>query len=322
VKGALHLLPAPDGQAIYEIASVEPGNQLVVRRYVADTQNKLERAANLTAPLGGAPAVGQKSILLPLADGTLVRLALPLTAEGGTLAGPDWRAGHFVTEQPGFAVWLGGDDFLTTNGQKGLTWWSFDNQEWRSRPEGKNARRPTRELDHSIVAPPLVLTRPGDKIPLRLCVAEASGTIHLLEGEELKTVRQWALKGKLTSGPFLRDGKVGCVVDRRRLVWLDPAKDKEWLWQYESPGDEIVGQPQLVEGALIVAHLSGRFIGLDPATGQFRGPGFTLKASVAPAANPVAFGPSRLFAPLTDGTVLLLPQEHFRSGPRHKGASK
>jgi outer membrane protein assembly factor BamB len=317
----LNLLPDPEGQAIYEIASVEPGNQLLVRRCLANSPDKLERTANLTAPLGGAPAVGSKSILLPLADGTLVRLALPLTAEGGTLAGPDWRAGNFGTEQLGYAVWLGGDDFLTTNGQRGLTWWSFDNKEWRSRPEGKNARRPTQELAYPIVAPPLVLTRPGNKVPLRLCVADASGTIHLLEGDELKPVRQWVLKGKLTAGPFLRDGKVGCVVERRRLVWLDPGKDGEWLWHYESPGGEIVGQPQLVEGVVLVAHLSGRFVGLDPVTGKPRGPGFTLKASVAPAASPVAFGPGRLFAPLTDGTVLLLSLEDFRSGAANKGGS-
>jgi hypothetical protein len=36
-----------------------------------------------------------------------------------------------------------------------------------------------------------------------------------------------------------------------------------------------------------------------------------LKASAAPAAAPVAFGERRLFAPLTDGTVLLLTLEQL-----------
>ncbi len=48
-------------------------------------------------------------------------------------------------------------------------------------------------------------------------------------------------------------------------------------------------------------------MGLDAATGQARGPGYQLRVSVGPAAAPVGFGPGRAFAPLTDGTALLLP---------------
>jgi hypothetical protein len=63
---------------------------------------------------------------------------------------------------------------------------------------------------------------------------------------------------------------------------------------------------------LLVADQSGRFVGLDPATGRRLGPGYTLRASAAPAASPVAFGPHRAFAPLSDGTVLLLSLFHLR----------
>jgi len=57
----------------------------------------------------------------------------------------------------------------------------------------------------------------------------------------------------------------------------------------------------------VLAHQNGRFVSLDPATGKVQGKGFALQANVAPAAAPVAFGADRIFAPLTDGTVLLLP---------------
>src|SRR5205085_812323 len=102
------------------------------------------------------------------------------------------------------------------------------------------------------------------------------------------------------------------IVDRKRLVWLDPAKDKP-AWEYTAESDSIVGQPQLVgKNLLVIAEQSGRYVGIDPATGQQQGKGYTLKASVAPAATPVAFGPDRVFAPLTDGTVMLLSMDHFR----------
>jgi hypothetical protein len=58
---------------------------------------------------------------------------------------------------------------------------------------------------------------------------------------------------------------------------------------------------------LVVASLDGHFVALDPATGKRRGPGYTLRANVAPAVAPVLWQPGLLFAPLTDGTVLLLP---------------
>jgi hypothetical protein len=122
------------------------------------------------------------------------------------------------------------------------------------------------------------------------------------------------LGGKnITAGPFSRGKWVGCVVDRRRLVWFDPGKDQP-LWGYGTPrNDELVGQPHLVGDVLLVADATGRFVGLDPETGKERGPGYELQAAVAPATAPVAFGKDRAFVPLTDGTVLLLPMRHFRA---------
>jgi hypothetical protein len=147
---------------------------------------------------------------------------------------------------------------------------------------------------------------------VQLCVADVDGTVFLFEGPELRPLGQWPLKGKITAGPFVRGNRIGCVVDRRRLVWLDPARPERPLWEYESPGGGIVGQPHLIEGLLVVADQSGRYVALDPAVGKPRGPGYVLRASVAPAVSPVPFGPGQAFAPLTDGTVLLLSLHHLR----------
>jgi outer membrane protein assembly factor BamB len=315
--GSLYLLRAPDGQSAYEVACPAPGNRVLIRHYAPGRPAAREHEVPVTARLAGTPAVGAKYLLLPLADASVVRVPLPLD-ERETLAAPDWRASKVNTEARGHLVWLGGDDFLMTNGHRGMTRYRFEDTLWRSLPEGRNAREPSVELRERIAAAPVVV--PGGDGKLRVCVADAAGTLHLFEGDDFKEVRHWDLHGRLASGPFLQGGKVGCVIDRGPstaehrpvLVWLDPGKDRP-LWEHAAEGaGEVVGQPQLIEGLLVVADDSGRFVGLDPATGKPQGPGYTLKASVVPTASPVAFGPGRAFAPLSDGTVLLLPLDQLR----------
>jgi hypothetical protein len=60
---------------------------------------------------------------------------------------------------------------------------------------------------------------------------------------------------------------------------------------------------------LVVADHSGRIVGLERSTGRPVGPGHLLRGSVVPAAGPVAFGPQRLFVPLSDGTAVLLTMD-------------
>src|SRR5205085_3988362 len=103
----------------------------------------------------------------------------------------------------------------------------------------------------------------------------------------------------------------GCVVENRKLVWLDP-DSAAILWKFTADAD-LVGEPQSAGNCLVIADISGKFLGLDPKTGEPLSKGYTLKANVAPAAVPVLFGTDRLFAPLTDGTVLWLSLDPLRS---------
>jgi hypothetical protein len=118
------------------------------------------------------------------------------------------------------------------------------------------------------------------------------------------------MPGPISGGPFVQGPGIGCIVGKNRLVWIDPNRER-MLWEYTFVTD-IVGEPQLVDGALVVASLAGQFVGLDPTNGRPRGPGYTLKANVTPVASPVPFGPEHLFVPLTDGTVMLLDRKSFR----------
>ena len=148
-------------------------------------------------------------------------------------------------------------------------------------------------------------------LPVRVCVADVRGVITLLQGTTLEITRSWDVGGKITSGPFVRGNRVGCVVDGRRLVWIDPAKDRV-AWEYASAGEGIVGQPQVIDNLVVVADQAGSFVGLDPASGKPRGKTYTLKASVAPAAAPQPFGSNRALVSLTDGTLIILSLDRLR----------
>jgi hypothetical protein len=156
--------------------------------------------------------------------------------------------------------------------------------------------------------------------PPRVVVADSAGFLRLFTvtpDGALQSGLIWELEGNLTAGPFVQatskgEWRIGCVLDRRRLIWFDPTKEKR-LWDYATDGPAIVGHPQWIEDMLVMALQSGRYIGIDPKTGEARGPGYLLRTSAAPAAVPMPFGPGRMFAPLSDGTALLLPLDLLRS---------
>src|SRR5262249_17918108 len=143
--------------------------------------------------------------------------------------------------------------------------------------------------------------------------ADADNQVTMLD-EELSVDRgiRQPLDGSITAGPFDVGPGIACVVDGRRLVLLNPENLRP-LWKYEA-GAEIVGRPVMLAGHIIVADARGHFTGLDPATGKPQGRGYRVRANAAPACSPVPFGSDRLFAPLTDGTVLLLPGRRFQAG--------
>ena len=152
---------------------------------------------------------------------------------------------------------------------------------------------------------------PGKEI--LLAVSDADGKLSLVEVSETgtsKVRRTWDLKGQVTTGPFVRtvgtETRIGCIVDRSRLVWIDPA-NKKLLWDYTTPGKAaIVGVPHLADALVVVADQGGRYVGIIEKTGKPAGKGYQLRGSIAAVASPVPFQKDRLLAPLSDGTMMLL----------------
>jgi outer membrane protein assembly factor BamB len=305
------LYPVGDGVTAYQAAVSRGGDALLLRRFELNAKgDKIDlkdekQFEPLPAPPAGMPAVGPDELLLPLEDGTLYGVRLP----GGAadMSGLQWRPGRAQAGMRCQLAWVAAGKFLSSDGSRGLTLWTRDKAGWHASRTVADSDDPTILLPARIVAPPAVLSaQAGD---LKVCVADANGGLTLLAGDDLKEGRHWNLGGKITAGPFVYGGLVGCVVDRS-LVWIDPATDQP-LWTYAAP-EEIVGRPQFLGGLLVVADQSGRFVAVDPATGKEAGKGYTVKASAAPAAGVAPFGKDRAFAALTDGTVMLLSLDHLR----------
>jgi outer membrane protein assembly factor BamB len=321
------LLLAADGSSAYEIAVPSDGQELVVRhiKWAAGGRQlnvEEERKVSLLAPAGGVltpigpPTVTESQLLIPMTDGSV--RGVTLSDEKWKLAtGPEWRQGHPPVSAP-YILGLGQDRFLTTNGNRGLSvveWPPGKNQDWQRLPRGGDPLVP---LEYLVAAPPVLLPDAQNQ-PARVAVADSAGILRLYtvpQNGSLQPGLTWELKGNLTAGPFVQavpggSWRIGCVLDRRRLVWIDPAK-AEPLWTYPTDGPAIIGQPQWIEDMLVVALQSGHYVGIDPNSGQAKGPGYTLRTSAAPAATPMSFGAGRMFTPLSDGTALLLSIELLR----------
>lgn len=288
------LLSSPGGQSSVSILSTKGGTVLEVRQQKAD--QVASRTFTLRQPLAGTPAVGPDYLVLPLKDGSFVWQSL----EGKmTRFGPGWRAAQAPWSARGHVVHLAPDEFLTTDGLRGLTRWRWPANETNPRQEASGT------LPSLIVAPPLILPEN------RIGVADATNTVRILKAGDLQPAgREWAINGTITGNLYRMGDFLACVVDQKRLVWLDRVEGAKREFTASAA---IVGQPQLVQGAIVVADLAGKLTGVDPATGKEIGPGFTLRSGTAPAGTPVPFGEERLFVPLIDGTIMLVPAKNFRA---------
>jgi outer membrane protein assembly factor BamB len=304
-------LTAADG-SVYVVACPGRNQKKVVVRHVKAGAGRTavvdEREVELDATLAGPPALMGDRIVMALADG-LCALLMPKanTAEMGAV---DWRSERLGREVPGYVVAVGGDRFVTSDGGRGLGVW-----EWAP-PKPQQAVPPTREylmLPARIVAAPVLL--PGT--PTRLAVAHEGGLslVEVMKDGSLVARPPLDVGGTPTSRPFVRETpegpRLGVIVGGKRLVWIKPTKEKlVSLWDYTTKGP-IVGEPHLAGGVLVVADLSGKYVGLSLAKGETVGKGHALRGSIAPASGAVPFQADRLLAPLTDGTLMLLRAEKF-----------
>jgi outer membrane protein assembly factor BamB len=312
----------------FEVAFPGTGNVLVLRHITFDPatrQAKLAGEQEVKLPTAavpaGPPVIVGHWLVVPLTNGVV--FSVSLTPPGAMKKeGSNWRSPRLGSDARCYITPLGPDRFVATDGDKGLTFWKMSESGIMSalfRSDKPDEDSLGFELDDRIVAPPVLLAEPGGK--MRLFVADGVNllrTVTIGENSAKKDAEfQWDLTGRITAGPFLRKVpgagmRIGCVLEGKRLVWIDPYKPKDLLWTHATAGAAIVGDPQVVGSRIVVADQGGTIVSLDPASGQKRGERYTLPGSVAPTAPPVQFSRERLFVPLTDGTVALLPLTIFK----------
>jgi hypothetical protein len=300
--GEPQLLRGPDGSSAIVIAcrADGPNCQLVLRRLERDGTRKSDKVG-LPAALAGRAAVCQAAVILPLADGSLARVRL--SGEGQRDIGPNWRG---LGARPGLRCevlhWQA-DDFLVTDGHRKIMRLSW--------PDAAKYRLDTAqaiELPARIVGSVARWPEAHDASPAAF-VADANGSVHLIQGDRPRIERSWALGTageRITAGPWIAADRVFVVVGYRRLIAIELSKPAA-AWEYLCAGDGINVAPVSIDGKLVVSDQAGMFVALDPANGRPLGPIFRHPAEVAPTAAPAALGPGRLFAPLTDGAALILP---------------
>jgi hypothetical protein len=300
LAGEPQMLRSSDGRQVVVVACKADGPtwQLILRQIGAHGQ---DRATTITvpAPLAGTPALTASAIVLPLADGSLVRA--PLTGESRRDVGPNWRALGARPDSRSHVLSWGGDELLVYDGHRRLM-----RLRWAGGTQYVLDTAQAVELPGPIVGVPARLHDNSDASAA--LVADATGGVNLIRGPATRIERTWRpveSGEQITGGPWVVGDLAFIVVANKKLVALDPTRATS-LWTYQSPGDGISFAPALVDNRLIVADQAGSFFALDPATGRALGPGFRHSAEVAPAAAPVGFGLGRFFAPLTDGSALVL----------------
>jgi hypothetical protein len=300
----LRSVPTKQGDAAFVLSLTGRGTKVQLRRLDAG-RSELDpvQEFNLADDLQGEPGVWADHLVLPLSNGILYRRE---AGEESVRSGRRWRGDNADADARGYVVPVGATDFLATDGGPGLQY-----IDW---PEGQmGTRKRSAKVELRIVAPPAVLPR-AEGNELQVLVADAGETLTLLRGDALDKVRTWPLGGPVTAGPFVRGGAAGCVVEKNRLVWVEPGR-KEVAWKYEAPA-AVVGEPHLIEGLLVVADQSGRVVGLDPKTGRPAGLPFVFSAHVSATAAPLPFGAGRVFVPVSDGTAAVLPLRLLRQDLR------
>ncbi len=310
VVGEPAILTSADGNTAFAILVVADGKQLLVREVSADKPPQ-ERSLTVPAALAGAPALAGTSLVIPLSDGTLHRVPI---GGGAAAVGPDWKGQSAGPETKGFVLALPGDEFLTSDGQRALSTWSWP-------ANNKFQKRQSYNLPDRMVGRPLML--PGEKETARIVVAEAIGRITLLD-TQLAPVQTWAIKAlqlgnEITAGPFIlelpgKPAQIAVIMDRVKLALFRPG-ERQAAMVYQSAGEGFSGRPIPVGDRLILADISGRFESVGVVNGKATGVRFPAEGGLpaAPAAAPVPFGPNRLYAPLSDGTILLLPRDRLAS---------
>jgi len=284
-----HLVVPAAGGTELAILAVDPGSR---------AQGSAWRVLKLPDPLDGRPCISGDFVVAPCSDGQVYRIRFQ--GDGRN----DKRQVSFTTgsRQQVDLYSLSPEAVLLVDGRRHLrrlevrredvlTRWQQVGGEFQ--PEGEA----TRLEGHPVAV--------GD----RLFVSDSQGTLTCLDARDpSRRLASWPLGGRVTGGPALRNGRLLAVVDRRRLICIEPdagADSKQPCWITEPFGGRIRGMPLPAGETLLVADNSRRITGVRLADGK---PAWStrLRVRVGPSAAPVPCAGGKMLVPLSDGTLMVM----------------
>ncbi|MGL6097449.1 MAG: hypothetical protein ACRC7O_16835, partial [Fimbriiglobus sp.] len=300
------LARSDDGSVVWVLAPDAAGGVRKLRaRCVIDGVLKSDVSPALPdVPAGAAVVVGE-AVVVPLANGSLYRLAPGGAALG---QGPLWRSGQAGPDAVCLLAATGTDDFLASDGDKQLLRWK-----WPAGAEATKFGGPWESRD-PLVLPPAVLK--GDS-GLRFAAADTTGAVRLFDAAKpVDHVTLWrGGAGPPAGEPGVRldaitvGGKLRLVyaVNRRHLVCLDP-DDADPVWDAAAAlpdGPELLGWA-VRDGELLATDLTGRVAVYDAAAGKLVADTPSAPGGLAATAA-VPVGGTRAVLGLADGTLAAVP---------------
>jgi outer membrane protein assembly factor BamB len=237
----------------------------------------------LPSPPAAAPILIDGGILVALASGVVVKVDLETFA---AVTGPDWRRANIEAREPQL-VRTGPKRFVATDGAGGLVTYEWA-KSWKEIARVQDVDgAPVLQVKAILAAEPKVFATTPD------------GTLHQLDVDRLQPLpkRSWELKGKLTAGPWLVGAQLLCVVNRTRLVSLEPES-----WAVDFPVT-LATRPLRIGDRFVLADVAGDFWTVNAADGSNQTPALSVIANLAPATTPVPLGEGRLFVIWSDGTA-------------------
>lgn len=302
-------LHSADGSQVWVLIpeATETGKRLRVR-HIADGAAKPDAMVSLPDLPAGSAILAGDSILIPLRDGAVYRVA-----SGGLAKGPLWRTGANADAVCYLAA-AGADEFLATDGAEAET----GAVAWKWPADGAPQKRggPWRARG-PITAPPAVLAA-GDG--LRFAVADSAGIVRLFElAKQSEPVRQWrgAADGAIPPGPaggrldVLSAGgepRLVYAANGRHIVCLDPqAADPAWVARglVADDGPEVVGW-SLLGNRLFVTDQTARITAVEWDTGK-QLPDVPVGFVGLAAREMVPTADNRGLIALGDGTATVIP---------------
>lgn len=291
--------PAPEAGANPFVVSIsfDPKRARLIIRLI-DLQTKKSRNKEFPlayAPFGTPAAADDGTVLCPCRDGNVYQFNFQ---NGSVTSLFSWRDPNSLPNVQGHLLLPSANVLLAANGTSKVLRWEKTGGAWRKSMADLELPAKTSTglclLTNSLIA-----------------VGDESGTLHVLPLGTLASPQQWKLDGTITKGPFrIGDNGVGCIVDGKKAWWVNSLGDeKGHLFE----ADAILGQPATLKGEMILAVLErderfgtlASYAWIDLETGK-RQSVERLTLGLAPATGPVPLGADRVFAPLTDGTVMIL----------------